>query len=118
MDEQSGRERHVQTCRPNFVNCMNRRVLRRRSASCPTDRADTALPTAIWRCGFWAIRKSATTSARGKSGEIGLDLADRDTGSVKQTTTISTQGRREGIIKSQDLRKFSTRREIFLFLTP
>lgn len=55
----------------NFVNSMNPRVLRRRSASCPTDRADTALPTAIWRCGFWVIRKSATTSARGKSGEIG-----------------------------------------------
>ena len=50
---------------------MNRLVLRRRSASCPTDRADTARPTAIWRCGFWAIRKSAITSARGKSGEIG-----------------------------------------------
>ena len=55
----------------NSVNCMNPQGLRRRSASCPTDRADTALPTAIWRCGFWAIRKSATTSARGKSGEIG-----------------------------------------------
>ena len=107
-----------------LLNCarfMNPQALRRRSASCPTDRVDTALPTAIWRCGFWAIRKSATTLARGKGGEIGWICRSKyrkrktDNDHLNARTLV---GHREENIKNQDLRKFSTQRDIVLLLTP
>ena len=55
---------------PNCGRCTRAGVTPERTSS-RTARAATAARTRIWRCGSWATRGSATTSARGRNGAIG-----------------------------------------------